>query len=193
ISLAKEQLAGKLQENCPKPVISFLNIGGEEGILYDGLFGLDLQQAIFSKMANQENIQLKNNSRLHFYSNKLLKKYIKSHEKIRSNVLSAEQSNTSLTYDNKFFLKIYRKVDYAINPDLEITHFLTENTDFKNIPSFLGAIEWQYKKGSIVLGMMQEQIENQGDAWSYMLDRLNNFYEAMLSREEITNLPTLHG
>src|SRR5690606_3582976 len=54
-------------------------------------------------------------------------------------------------------------------------------------------IEWQYKKGSIVLGMMQEQIENQGDAWSYMLDRLNNFYEAMLSREETTNLPIATG
>src|SRR5690606_21265509 len=184
VSFARDHSAHKLQENCPKSVIANLKVGNEEGLLYDGLFGLDLQQEIIKKMANQETMTLKN-SKLHFYSNKGLKKYVKAQEKIRSSILSAEQSNTSLTYDNQYFLKIYRKVDYAINPDMEITHFLTEKSNFKNIPAFVGAIEWKYKKGTIVMGMMQELVDNQGDAWSYMLDRVNNFYEEMLSRDEI--------
>jgi len=192
VSFAKEQLASKLQENCPKSVLSFLKIGKEEGVLYDGLFAPELQQAIFTRMANHENITLKD-SKVRFYGNKLLKRFVKEQTKARSNVLSAEQSNTSITYGNQFFLKIYRKVDHAINPDLEIIHFLTEKSKFKNIPAFIGAIEWQYKKSSIVLGMMQEQIENQGDAWTYMLGRLNYFYEDLLSRNEATNFPELQG
>src|SRR5690606_7443711 len=93
----------------------------------------------------------------------------------------------------EYFLKIYRKVDYAVNPDLEITHFLTEKSDFKNIPAFIGAIEWKHKKGTIVMGMMQELVDNQGGAWSYMLDRVNNFYEAMLSKDEVVNFAALKG
>src|SRR5690606_6125736 len=192
VSFARDHSAHKLQENCPKSVIANLKVGNEEGLLYDGLFGLDLQQEIIKKMANQETMTLKN-SKLHFYSNKGLKKYVKAQEKIRSSILSAEQSNTSLAYDNEYFLKIYRKVDYAINPDLEITHFLTEKSDFKNIPAFIGAIEWKHKKGTIVMGMMQELVDNQGDAWSYMLDRVNNFYEAMLSKDEVVNFAALKG
>ena len=39
--------------------------------------------------------------------------------KISSKVLSAEQSNTSLVFNNQFFLKFFRKLEYTINPDLE--------------------------------------------------------------------------
>src|SRR6266446_1298733 len=38
-----------------------------------------------------------------------------------SHVLSAEQSNSSMLFDNKFFLKLYRKLEDGVNPDVEIT------------------------------------------------------------------------
>jgi maltose alpha-D-glucosyltransferase/alpha-amylase len=103
-------------------------------------------------------------------------------ENMKPKVLSGEQSNTSIIYGNRFFLKIFRKVDRAINPDLEITRFLTEHTSFKHIPAFVGAIEWAYEKDSLVVGMMQEMIESSGDAWVNMLDRLNDFNESLLVR-----------
>ncbi|HWN24722.1 MAG TPA: maltose alpha-D-glucosyltransferase, partial [Candidatus Sulfotelmatobacter sp.] len=57
-----------------------------------------------------------------------------------SHVLSAEQSNSSMLFDNKFFLKLYRKLEDGVNPDVEITRFLTEKTDFPNVPAFVGAL-----------------------------------------------------
>jgi maltose alpha-D-glucosyltransferase/alpha-amylase len=99
-------------------------------------------------------------------------------------MMSGEQSNTALTYNNKFFLKLYRKVDVAINPDLELTHFLSHNTDFKNIPPFVGKVEWKYKNGTMVLGMMQEMVENNGDAWAYMQDTLKSYNEKLLMRDK---------
>ena len=43
-----------------------------------------------------------------------------------SQVLSGEQSNSSMLFDNKFFLKLYRKLEDGVNPDVEVTRFLTE-------------------------------------------------------------------
>src|SRR5262249_24949174 len=40
-----------------------------------------------------------------------------------SHVLSAEQSNSSMLFDNKSFLKLYRKLEDGVNPDVEITRF----------------------------------------------------------------------
>lgn len=192
VCFGKDQFAGNLQENCPQAAIANLKVGHEEGILYDAIFGSELQLALLARMANNQDIPLKD-SEIRFYGNRSLKRYVKGQEKIKSKVLSAEQSNTSVTFDNRFFMKLYRKVDRAVNPDLEITQFLTEKAKFKHIPAFVGAVEWQYGNGSMVLCMLQELVESQGDAWTYMLDRLNNFYETMLSREEAGHSTDLKG
>ena len=191
VAYAKDQFASKLQENCPKATISHLVLNDGEGVLYDAVYGLDLQQILFQRMATHQHLPLRD-SEIQFYGSKELKTHFKEQEKVKSKVLSAEQSNTSIAYDNKFFLKLYRKVDRAINPDLEITHFLTEKAKFEHIPAFTGAIEWKSAQGSMVLGMMQEWVESQSDAWTYMLDRLNSYYETMLSRSE-AEVPVLLG
>ncbi|MGC1242154.1 MAG: maltose alpha-D-glucosyltransferase [Chryseosolibacter sp.] len=184
VSFAPESVAIKLQESCPKSIISRVNIAGAEGVLYDALYGAPLQEALITFMSRNHRIKLKN-SRLAFYSNDRLQTSGEGHEKLKPKVLSGEQSNTSIIYGNRYFLKIFRKVDRAINPDLEITRFLTEDTSFRNIPAFVGAIEWQYEKDSLVVGMMQEMIESSGDAWVTMLDRLNDYNETIL----VSNLP----
>jgi maltose alpha-D-glucosyltransferase/alpha-amylase len=182
IAFAKETAAQKLLESCPHSILSNATVKGNDGILYDALFSYDYQKTIFALMANNEDIALKS-SVVQFSSDKLLKKYYKEQEKIKSKILSAEQSNTSLAFDNNFFMKIYRKVDRAINPDLELTHFLSEEAKFKHIPAYIGAIEWKYGEETIVLGMMQEMVENNGDAWTYVLDRLHEYNEKILSKK----------
>jgi maltose alpha-D-glucosyltransferase / alpha-amylase len=188
LGFADEEGSKNIQESCPAAVICNLNVGGQQGLLYDAYFGQQLQQEIFNRLANNHDISLKG-SELQFTGRKQVKKYFSQQEKIRSRVLSAEQSNTSITYENKYFLKIYRKVDRAVNPDVEMTHYLSETAGFKHVPAFAGVIEWKYSNGSIVLGMMQEMVENSSDAWTYMLDRLATFNEKLLSKHK-ANLPS---
>src|SRR5699024_4736969 len=55
-------------------------------------------------------------------------------------------------------------------------------------------IEWESEKGNMILGMMQEMVPNHGDAWTYMLDRLNAYYERILSQQhEFFEVPELIG
>ncbi len=179
VAFASKSFALKLQETCPKSVISNMKINGVEGILYDALYGLELQEVLINHMAKNDRIKLPD-SQLIFSGNETLQHLVAEKEKIKPKVLSGEQSNTSITYGNRFFLKIFRKVDRAINPDLEITRFLTQHTSFKHIPAFVGAIEWKFEKDSLVVGMMQEMVESSGDAWVNMLNRLNDFNESIL-------------
>lgn len=192
VGFKKEDAADPIRKNCPVSIISDVIVAGVRGILYDALYGFELQQAILHRMANNQHLGLKS-SEIDFNSSKTLKSILKDGVRLRSKVLAAEQSNTSIVYDNKFFLKIYRKVDRAINPDLEMSRFLTE-AGFRHVPEFIGSIEWKSGRGSIVLGMMQEMVDNSGDAWTYMLDRLNDFNEKMLSRNALSlPSPVLKG
>lgn len=191
LAYGKESFAYKLKEYCPQAVLARIKVEHEEGILYDAIYGIDLQQTIVEDLAASASISVRN-SEIRFKGNQKLFRHVQETDKVKPRVLSAEQSNTSIIYDNKFFLKLYRKVDRAINPDLEISHFLTEQANFPHIPGFVGSIEWSHSSGTMILGMMQEMVESNGDAWSYMLDRLDDFNEQILTSTDLV-LPDLRG
>ncbi len=107
-------------------------------------------------------------------------------------MVKAEQSNSSVVYGDRFFLKLYRSVEEGINPDLEMTRFLTERTRFSQVPSFAGALEYRSAGGTpYALGMLQNFIPNHGDAWSFTQGALDRFIEDLLAhRTELPPLPS---
>jgi maltose alpha-D-glucosyltransferase/alpha-amylase len=95
-----------------------------------------------------------------------------------------EQSNSSILYDNRFFLKVYRKVDSGINPDSETLQFLSERRNFEHVPKFLGTLEHRgFRAEPRLLGLLSANVPNEGDAWNYTLDAVAGFYERILERK----------
>jgi trehalose synthase-fused probable maltokinase len=91
----------------------------------------------------------------------------------------AEQSNTSVVVDGKGILKLFRKLEHGPNPDFEISDFLTRRTAFRGAPRLVGSIAYDGPGAeAIVLGVLQEFIANQGDAWAAALARLAEFFRA---------------
>ena len=180
-----------IEEIPEKAIIANLKVGEEEGILFDAVYHEDFRNIIFENIKKNKNLP-NGKGYLHFYNNQ--KKSVWDKETVHSRILNAEQSNTSFIYNNKFFLKLYRKLDNTINPDLEITKYLSEKTEFTNAPNFVGAVEFVVsQKNKIVLGMMQEMVPNQGDAWEYMKDSVNRYLERVLTRPKEVKLKKLKG
>jgi maltose alpha-D-glucosyltransferase/alpha-amylase len=100
-----------------------------------------------------------------------------------SHVLSAEQSNSSMLFDNKFFLKLYRKLEDGVNPDVEITRFLTEKTDFPNVPSFVGALEYRRPKADPTVVCLLHARSPEGNVWTLTVDALGRYYDRVLERK----------
>ncbi len=167
-------------ESWPQSVLCRVMINNEEGVLYDALYGRELQQFLFRNIASNNSVILRG-SKMTMHGSKKLKQYLRQEGEIKSKVLAAEQSNTSIVYDNDFFLKLYRKLDHAINPDLEINRFLSDTAGFKHIPKYAGSISWHLNDETIILGMMQELVPNQGDAWNMMIDKLGSYNERILT------------
>jgi maltose alpha-D-glucosyltransferase/alpha-amylase len=89
----------------------------------------------------------------------------------------AEQSNSSIIYGDKLILKFFRRIQEGINPDLEIGKFLTEKTSFAGVPPLAGSLEYHTRDGKhMVQGILQQFVPNEGDAWSYTLRCLAEFY-----------------
>lgn len=97
-----------------------------------------------------------------------------------------EQSNNSVIYGKRLILKVYRRLEAGINPDLEVGGFLTEKTSFRNIASVRGHLEYVSTSGAtICLGILQDFIPNRGDAWQFTLSDLSGFHERAKSSQAI--------
>ncbi len=94
---------------------------------------------------------------------------------------AAEQTNSSAVFGNRLVMKMFRRAQEGVNPDLEIGRYLTE-AGFPHTAPLLGALE--YGKGTRseprTIGVVYGYVPNEGDAWHYTLDQLGLFYESAL-------------
>jgi maltose alpha-D-glucosyltransferase/alpha-amylase len=108
-------------------------------------------------------------------------------EQASCRALGVEQSNTSIVYNNQFFLKLYRKVEEGENPDIEITRFLSEKAGYPNVPPFAGQVEYRPIGGgpAQVIGMMQHWVASEGDAWTLTIDANTRYFERVLAASHL--------
>lgn len=100
-----------------------------------------------------------------------------SQETLQPSLVKAEQSNSSIVYGKKLVLKLFRRLEEGISPDLEIGRFLTEKAFFPNTPAVAGYLEYVDRDNRLhSLGILQAFVENQGDAWQFTLDSLSDYY-----------------
>jgi maltose alpha-D-glucosyltransferase/alpha-amylase len=105
------------------------------------------------------------------------------------NLANVQGSNTSIRVGDGLFLKIYRKLQPGINPELEIGRYLTEVAQFPNIVPVAGAVEYADKDGiTYTIALLQGYVANQGDGWTYTVDYLTRFLE-----DRRSGVPLLDG
>jgi maltose alpha-D-glucosyltransferase/alpha-amylase len=81
-------------------------------------------------------------------------------------VLAADQSNVSFAFGDKVLLKLYRRLQSGIQPEVEMVRMLTEKAGFKNTPVYLGHVELADLDGKpATLAASFAFVRNQGNAW----------------------------
>jgi maltose alpha-D-glucosyltransferase / alpha-amylase len=125
----------------------------------------------------RENLTVEENgARLEFRPTaKLADKPIKPPVHIRA--VETEQSNSTALVDSDYVVKLYRKLEPGINPEIEVGRFLTEVAGFANTPALLGSVELVEGNTTSAVAIVHAFVENQGDAWTVTSAYLDRFVE----------------
>ena len=191
VKLARGDRARAIMQNAPHAIIArFAN--GDDEILFDAVWDDDFRERLFRLIAQRERASGRNG---HVVGTQAAPFSDSAGDALKSTVLGAEQSNSSMLFGNQFFLKLYRKLEDGVNPDVEITRFLTEHAGFAHVPSFVGTIEYRREKAEpSVIGLLQSAVTAEGDAWTLTIDWLGRYYERVLARKaELQTDPTPPG
>ena len=179
VAFAFDEQARQLSEAHPASVIAHADMEDRTGILYDALYSDRFREQLFTMMARRRKVR-HGGGEIVGESDRRVAVRARQAGEMTSRILGAEQSNTSVIYGNQFFLKVYRKLDRALNPDVEMVRMLTEELGFANTPRYLGSIEHRApRQAPMVLVMLQELVPNQGDAWHYMQNDLHLYFDRL--------------
>jgi maltose alpha-D-glucosyltransferase / alpha-amylase len=104
-----------------------------------------------------------------------------------------EQTNTSVTFGDRLVMKLFRKLEDGVNPELEIGKFLTDHTTFRHHAPTAGAIDLADGGASSTVAILQGYVQNEGDAWQYALDAVRESFERALALPTDQPVPTVEG
>jgi maltose alpha-D-glucosyltransferase/alpha-amylase len=191
LTITTGEAAETIRASDPGSILATVTTSSGHAILHDAVAREDVRQAILELI--DANVQLP--TRNGILVGRSSSAFAEAHgtDPLPARLGSAEQSNTSILYDAKLILKLFRRLQPGENPDTEIGRFLTETAHFPRIAPFLGDITLRPKDGEpTTLAMLQGLIENEGDGWQWTLDELSHFYDAVatLPAPQATTIPT---
>ena len=95
--------------------------------------------------------------------------------------VGAEQSNSSVVFDDELILKVFRRLEPGINPELEMLRFLTEH-EYPNIAALGGWYAYSGGPLTATLGLLQEYVAGAVGGWEIALGEVSTAPERFLDR-----------
>ncbi|MBC7840355.1 MAG: putative maltokinase [Nitrospiraceae bacterium] len=170
--------AAQIQQDHPGTIVATLKVQTKDceqiGVLYDALWNPDFSRTLLSA--------IERGSRFTGEAGVLIASPTQAYGDLIGGgasldpaVLKAEQSNTSVAYGDRVLLKMYRRVETGINPDVEIGRVLTA-MNFPHSPPLAGSIEYiRANDETVTVAILQGFVHNQGDAWKYTLEAFDQY------------------
>ncbi len=194
LAVATGDRAGEIRAAGPQRVVAKVRIetrdGVAEGILFDAIGEPGLCRALLDLMERRRQVKGVAGG-LQSFSTDRYQELRGPDEPIDARVLRTEQSNSSVVYGDRLILKLFRRLDPGINPDLELGRFLTERAAFSRTPPVAGWIEYRSGRSAPrTLAILRGFVPNRGDAWEFTCHELRDYFErAATSLSEAPPIP----
>ena len=185
LCIAQGEEITDIKINNPESVISEIIIDGHDGLLFDAAYKKTVRDAVFKLILQRSKLKNKQSEIVGLPGKKLSTKVNKEQLPLPSKVLNAEQSNTSILYDNRFFFKLYRSPEEGKNPELEIIKTLTDKTSFRSFPTYSGSLEYRMPDSdSMSIGILVDFIHNEGNAWEFVQNSIERFFDRVMTQKD---------
>jgi maltose alpha-D-glucosyltransferase/alpha-amylase len=182
IGHALDDEASEICKWRPDSVMCDIYSADGEGVLYDALTTAPFAKALVDLMGR----------RRHLIGSKgrLEPSPTRAFRRMRDGItvdtpavpISTEQSNTSVVVGNQLVVKVIRRVEEGINPDVEVSGFLTDVAHFDHAPQLGGSIGYATDdESSAAIVVAQEYVANEGEGWSYVLDALSRVLSEVIT------------
>ena len=186
LGFAAGEEGDKLAADSPKGILCRIGLrdAKQTGVVFDATHDPMFTQALFDVLVRRRRWKGKHGELLVSHLPALKESLDGQADSLIAASVKGEQSNTSVTFGDKVIMKLFRRVEPGINPDLEIGRFLAQQTAFTNTPPLLGAIEYRPPSGEpLTLAVANVLVPQAETAWQFALDNLGRYFEHVLTQQ----------
>jgi maltose alpha-D-glucosyltransferase / alpha-amylase len=182
LAFAPGNEARRLQHHFPQLVIARLDFTGGKpgGVLYDAMGSPSFGQALLKLVPHR--LRLKSElGELEGMRMPALRRILGGVAPPAPVLFKAEQDNSSLVFGDKLILKLFRRLEPGINPELEVSRFLAAK-EFAHSPTLAGALEYSGGDDTrFTLAVVHEFLPHARSAWDYTLETLSRYYDRVVA------------
>ncbi len=149
----------------------------DEWAVYDALAEPSEARELLRRVASTDEIETADGRFSFFRTDGLTT----SPDQARVRLMGVEQSNSSIVFDDELVLKVFRKLEPGVNPELEMLRFLTEHL-FGNIAPLHGWYEYDGAALSTTLGVAQAFLPDARGGWELALEEIGPDPDGFLER-----------
>jgi maltose alpha-D-glucosyltransferase / alpha-amylase len=182
LTLASGAQAESLLQHDPSPVVAHLE-GKTTGVLHDALLDPGFCRALVDAIRAGRNRAVGTGD-LMATAQPALEDALAGVDlaALPVTISHEEQNNTSVQFGKQLILKVFRRLEEGVNPELEIGRYFARTTSFAHISPLLGSIEYRSRRADpITLAVLQGYVAHEATAWQYTLDELSSYFERVLT------------
>jgi len=142
-------------------LISRIRREGQDGVLYDGLSDGRFRARMLSAILVGETLLGEAGSL--FCTTGFTQLDLEPSLDVESTLTTNERGETYINYHGGPVIKLFRRIEPGINPDLELRRFLTERSGYENLSDVYGALEYQSGE-SYTVAVLQESFASASSA-----------------------------
>jgi trehalose synthase-fused probable maltokinase len=180
LALATRQEAQRVRSQWPERVLAEMRIpdsdGSAAGVLYDAVLEPAFSLGLLDMIAGRRRVKGSGGEMIACPTDRFEELGGLEAQRFEPRVLKGEQSNTSVTFHDRLILKMFRRLDPGINPEVDIGRFLTKRHPSVHVAPMAGWIDFQSKGETSNLAILQVFVPNRGDAWQYTLKELDDYF-----------------
>ncbi len=172
-------LADQILANNSALVMSHVKTStGEEGLLVDALGSDALCARLLALIAGSESAKAKSGTLVGMATSAFEAPVAGEAMAGKLRRGTSESSNSNVIFDDRYWLKIFRKFNEGTSVDFEVGRFLTEEAHFEQVPKTLGVIEYRRRgQPASTVALLREYVANQGQAWELAVGAVGRYLE----------------
>ena len=163
LAVAVGEHGERILADVPQAVVARLaQRGGAAAVLYDALYDERFCAAMLDGIAKRRRFRGSDGSVVGRPTAALRRVMKDADGRLDPDLFRAEQSNSSVLFGHAVILKLFRKIEGGVNPDLELGLFLGQR-NFPHAPAVVGAMEYE-REGMepVTVAIAHEVVANPG-------------------------------
>jgi len=178
LAIATGRAASRIATATPESIVAYVEGAPGRGVLYDATHSEAATLAIVEAIGSGRSVRGSGGTLRPQPTGayRELNDALEEHPAVER--MSAEQSNTSVRIGGQLMLKVIRRTEPGVNPEIEVGRHLTRRR-FARAPRLAGSVEYAPRDGSAATALvtLHEFVWSQADGWRFSLSELQRYLE----------------